>query len=467
MNPMSTTAPSRADRAPGRGWPVALAVTALCLGLAACGGGGGGGAATPTALGLVKVTVSDAYGAAVEGATVMGPRGPSITDALGVALVPVDSPDSTAAVRVSRDSFVDKTIEAVSTTGQLNELKVTLDRAMSVAGGSLATRSGLVPTIDADAQQMSFEIELIVVDGAARPVENLVAADFALRPCTPTAADAQTACVSGAGAAAAYTPATSAPEASALVAGLTATPFASALLLDQSGSINQSDPTGARLFSTKAFLGGLGDQDRVVLAAFAAGHDARIPNPPLTVFAPFGDAATAPAYFSTLDSLSSLVGGNSPLYDSLDSLQQQLASDTTLPVGLPKAVVVFTDGADTGCGDAQACRTRRAQSIRSANDHQVRVFTIGLSSGVDIAALGELANQTGGALLYADGTAQLLPLYGTVGRLLSLSLPTYRLRWTVQAAEPGMFKAGGTLLGRVQVRVGAEQFDVPFVVGIP
>ena len=171
---------------------------------------------------------------------------------------------------------------------------------------------------------------------------------------------------------------------------LTATPFASALLLDQSGSINQSDPTGARLFSTKAFLGGLGDQDRVVLAAFAAGPDARIPNPPLTVFAPFRDAATAPAYFSTLDSLSSLVGGNSPLYDSLDSLQQQLASDTTLPVGLPKAVVVFTDGADTRCGDAQACRTRR-----------------------------------------------------------------------------GMFKAGGTLLVRVQVRVGAEQFDVPFVVGIP
>ncbi|MFN7137581.1 MAG: hypothetical protein ACK4MU_08710, partial [Thermomonas sp.] len=62
---------------------------------------------------------------------------------------------------------------------------------------------------------------------------------------------------------------------------------------------------------------------------------------------------------------------------------------------------------------------------------------------------------------------QLLPLYGSVGRLLSLSLPTYRLRWTVQAAAAETFRPGSTLLGRVQVTAGGQTFDVPFVVGIP
>ena len=138
-----------------------------------------------------------------------------------------------------------------------------------------------------------------------------------------------------------------------------------------------------------------------------------------------------------------------------------------MPAGLAKAIVIFTDGADTSCASVESCRTSRLQAIQGANQDQVRLFTIGLSSGVDIVALGELANHTGGALLYADTAEQLLPLYGSVGRLLSLSLPTYRLRWTVRASAPGVFLSGHTLLGRVQVTAGAKTFDVPFIVGIP
>ena len=77
------------------------------------------------------------------------------------------------------------------------------------------------------------------------------------------------------------------------------------------------------------------------------------------------------------------------------------------------------------------------------------------------------SNQTGGALLYADTPEQLLPMYGSVGRLLSLSLPTYRLRWTVQAAAAGAFRPGQSLIGRVQVSAAGKVFDVPFIVGIP
>jgi hypothetical protein len=104
--------------------------------------------------------------------------------------------------------------------------------------------------------------------------------------------------------------------------------------------------------------------------------------------------------------------------------------------------------------------------IQSANIAQVRLFTIGLSKDIDIAALGELANQTGGAFLYADAAEQLLPLYGSVGKLLSLGLPTYRMRWTVRADAQGVFQSGSSLLGRVQVTAGANTFTVPFIVGI-
>lgn len=133
------------------------------------------------------------------------------------------------------------------------------------------------------------------------------------------------------------------------------------MLLDQSGSIKQSDPTGARLCSTKAFLAGMGANDAALLAA--------------------------------------LIGGNPPLYDSLDSLRRQVVGDSALAVGKSKPVVVFSDGADTRCASPEACRSRRASSIANARQDQIRIFTIGLSNGVDVVAMAELAHQSGGAFL--------------------------------------------------------------------
>jgi hypothetical protein len=459
----STGAESRQSKC----WSVLLGMALVCLGLAACGGGGGtDGSAS---LGVVEVTVKDAFGAPVAGATVQGPLGVSQTDAQGIALVPLDSPNGTSTVTISRETFADKSVTATSTTGQVNEVAVILDRTTSPAGGSLTSRSGFLPVVNATANEMTFEIELVLVDGDSRPIENLNGANFALRACTPDPANERIDCVRGADANAdrAYTPATSAPAASVQVPGGPVRPYAAALLLDQSGSILASDPTAARLFSAKAFLSGLGADDQALLAAFSGGPGAIIPTPPLTTYGPFRDRASGPTYFPTLDSLVPLVGGNTPLYDSLDELRQRVVSDASLPAGLTKAVVLFTDGEDTICGSPEACRARREQSIQGANDNQMRLFTIGLSSGVDVAALGELANRTGGAFLYADNAEQLLPLYGSLGRLLSLSLPTYRLRWTIQADSPDVFRPGYTLLGRVQVSAGPNTFNVPFMVGIP
>jgi len=461
-----------APRPPG--WSRSLAIAALFLGLTACGGDGdGSGESTlPTPSGL-RVTVSDSYGAKVAGATVEATIGTSsataTSDAEGTALLVFRGLEGSASVTVSRSSFVDRTVAATITANQLTELSVTLDRATSAAGGSLTSRSGTPPSVGA--QSMTFEIELVIVDGDSRPITGLSAANFILRACTPDPVNGRVDCVRAANADfdASYVQVSGTPESITLIPGATAQPYAAALMLDQSGSISTSDPTGARLYSAKAFIDGLGAEDRVLLSAFANGA-ALIPDMPLTLYPPFRDSATVssdPSYFSTLDSLPALVGGSTPLYAALDLMRDQLVRDKSLPVEIAKSLVIFTDGDDTDCVDANACRTRRQNTIAAANAADVRIFTIGLSSGVNFEALGELANQTGGAFLFADSAEQLIPLYGSVGKLLSLSLPTYRLRWTIQAAATDAFLSGNAVLGRVEVTAGGGKFEVPFIVGIP
>jgi hypothetical protein len=424
----------------------------------------------------LRVTVSDSYGAKVVGATVEATVGTSsataTSDAEGTALLVFRGLEGSASVTVSRSSFVDRTVAATITANHLTELSVTLDRATSAAGGSLTSRSGTPPSVGA--QSMTFEIELVIVDGDSRPITGLNAADFVLRACTPDPVNGRVDCVRGANADfdASYVQVSGTPESIALIPGATAQPYAAALMLDQTSSISTSDPTGARLYSAKAFIDGLGADDQVLLSAFANGA-ALIPDMPLTLYPPLRDSATVssdPSYFSTLDSLPALVGGSTPLYSALDLMREELVTNASLPVGMAKSLVIFTDGDDTDCvdaNDANACRTRRQESIKAANAADIRVFTIGLSSGVNFEALGELANQTGGAFLFADSAEQLIPLYGSVGKLLSLSLPTYRLRWTIQAAATDVFLSGNAVLGRVEVSAGGSKFEVPFIVGIP
>jgi hypothetical protein len=418
------------------------------------------------------VLVTDSYGAAVADATLQGPQGTAKTNAQGVALVPMPSPDSTAVVVLSRETFVDTTVTLTSASGRVEEVAVTLPRVTLPAGGSLRSRSGFAPSLDASGRELTFEIELVVVQGNSQPVETLTQGNFALQVCTPAPASVRNGradCLLGAGstdADVAYTPVNPSPSDLNRVPGVTPQPYAAALLLDQSGSIASADPTNARLYSSKAFLDGLGVDDQAMLAAFAGGAESALPTSPLAIYGGFLDKAGARALFAVLDSLALLVGGHTPLYGAIDGLRQRVADDVTLPVGLARALLVFTDGADTTCLGVEACRRARETTIQSALQAQVRVFTVGLSKGIDVAALGELADRTGGAFLYADNAPQFLALYGSVGRLMSLSLPTYRLRWTVQAAANDKFRSGDTLLGKVQVTAAGGQFDVPFVVAI-
>lgn len=454
-------------------WRPRAASALLCsLLLAACGGGGGGGTETADAPpGFVVLRVTDEMGTPVAGALVTGPRDATRSGADGLALVLTPAPTEQISVTVSLEDFVERTLTAQSQPGG-NATTVALERITAPAGGSMGSRSGLPPQVDGTRQRLTFEIELVLVDRKAAPIDGLGAERFTLLPCTPDAADPRADCLRRPGGApdAGYQPLQPQPEALTAVPGSAPQPHAVALLLDQSGSIAASDATGARLYAAKSFMAALGAGDRALLAAFAGGPSARIATPPLAVYGSFvaqGDSAAVTSAMAVLDSLAGQLGGDTPLYASLDTLGAQVAADASLPAGLARTLVVFTDGADTQCAGVDACRAARAGSVARARAAGQRVFTVGLSTSVDIAALGELATQTGGALLYADDARQLPPLYGSLGRLVSLALPVYRLRFSVQADAPGVFEPGSTLVGRVRVDTGTGPVEVPFVVGVP
>ena len=105
--------------------------------------------------------------------------------------------------------------------------------------------------------------------------------------------------------------------------------------------------------------------------------------------------------------------------------------------------------------------------IEAARVDGVRLFTIGLSTSIDVEALSQLATAGGGAMLYADTVEQLITLHGSLGKLVSLGLPTYRLRFAIDAGEPGVFASGQTVLARARVQLRGQTVNSPMAVGVP
>jgi hypothetical protein len=317
-----------------------------------------------------------------------------------------------------------------------------------------------------DGRTLDFEVEPVVVGADAQPVAGLQAADFQLLPCLPDAATPTADCLRNAPADRGYQPSVPA----AIVQVVAAQPVVAhtvGLLIDQSGSMAGTDRLNARLYAAKSLISTLAAGDQAVIGAFADGTGARLPQQPLTMLAAVPNAAAAPSAFGPLDALAGQSGGQTPLYAAMDAMRARLAAEAVLRPGVPRALAVFTDGADSYCGTAVGCAQRRQQVIDAARADGVRLFTIGLSGNIDVEALSQLATAGGGALLYADTVEQLIPLYGRLGRLMSLGLPTYRLRFGIDAGQAGVFAASQTVLARARVQVNGRVVDIPLAVSIP
>jgi hypothetical protein len=470
-----------------RSW---LVIGTSCV-LTACGGGGGGGDGggnNNPDTGTLAVTVTDEFDAPVAGASIEATSGGTTrtgtTDAAGEATI-TSIPVGTAAVEVSLATFATHTQNATINANQTTSISVQLQRNTQAAGGVLTT--ALVSTADVG-RVATIRLQVVVVSATSEAIENLTDGDFSLADCVLPSPDPntfQSTCVRDPAAAQAdfpYTVDNDIPANWATVPGLPETDYAAALMLDQSGSVNSTDPTGARLFSAKAFVQSVdaASGDAVLLSAFADDNEtqtALIPTKPLTVYDPF--TTDGASYFDELDTLRDQSAGGTPLYRSLfpeaGDPENDPAFTTGLidvvdaeaPAGLNKAIVLFTDGEDSECGGVQVCRLKRQRVIDRANAADVEIFTIGLSEDVDFEALGELASGANGVFLFAENAEQLIPLYGSLGSLLSRSLLTYTMEFTVRATDQNTFVSGRSVLGRVQIDANGTPIQVPFIVGIP
>jgi len=431
--------------------------------------------------GIVVVTVKDSNGFVVPGALVSvevsgNTKSGNTNDAGQVTLNDVVSGNGN--LTVSRSTFKTKTQAITVAPSATTNVSIELERETRAIGGVLTTRV----TANPDPQTVEFEVTVVVVNEQSNAITGLPSTAFKLEACSPIAETPPTPsaanCVAGLSSAqlaldTAYTPdpadGAPLPASFAEQPGGAPQPYAAALLFDQSSSITASDPTDARLFSAREFLGGLGTDDRAGLAAFASdgtGNLAKIPEKPVTIY-PVGSpvfVADGASFFPTLDSLATLEGGRTPLYDAICRVID--FTDTSAPAGRRQAVVAFTDGRnDTNSSPSDVCRTLDDAVARSqAKD--VDIFTIGLSGAIDGEALATLADGGGGVFLFAEDTAQLITIYGSLGNLLSGSLTTYKMKFRVRTAAGGPFQAGRGVLGEVTVNTGATTVTLPFVARI-
>lgn len=194
-------------------------------------------------------------------------------------------------------------------------------------------------------------------------------------------------------------------------------PYSAVMLMDQSGSITSTDPGDTRIDAAKIFFGALGPDDEAILAAFASAGSLS------SDFVHWGDFEMQYDFDSTLDMLASLEGGGTPLFDATVVYTDKVAAEGN---NSNKAVVVFTDGDDTESNNSLAF------AVENASEKGIKIFTVGLSDGVDRGVLQQLAFGTGGSMMYTADAANLVALYGTLGNLLSGGVAYYHTCWTVE-----------------------------------
>lgn len=142
--------------------PLRVLLCSLPFGLlVACGGGGAGDASPPpagVAAATVTVTVIDTQGRFVAGASLSSPSGTAITDAAGVASVPV-TVGSEQLLGVSKAGFAEQlkplTVPAGRSADALQVMLIERDAAVDIAaienGGSASGRDGVTVTFPAGA----------------------------------------------------------------------------------------------------------------------------------------------------------------------------------------------------------------------------------------------------------------------------------------------------------------------------
>jgi hypothetical protein len=182
--------------------------------------------------------------------------------------------------------------------------------------------------------------------------------------------------------------------------------YSALMLFDRSGSMSGNDPNDDTLSAAREFINRMTSLDQGWVAAFPGGTATRPVNP--VTF--YGAAFTT----DRAQLLANVVGvgapsGDTPLWDSAN------LSVAKFPAGASatnKALLVFSDGADTASTNSSASVTAAALA------RGVRVFAVNLRNS-NSQQLDEVALATGGSVYSTSDARRLVAFYGTLGKLLS------------------------------------------------
>ncbi|MEW5804088.1 MAG: VWA domain-containing protein [bacterium] len=266
------------------------------------------------------------------------------------------------------------------------------DLACPPAGGLIDTRAKKIsPT------EFTFEVDVFVVDGNSDPIHSLHDQSFTITDFT-----------SPSGTHFSFSLEYSEPLQTPYQGG-----YSAVLLMDQSKSVTITDPQDLRINAAKIFFHSLGPNDNALLAAFASGGN--IPYQ-FTSWGGFGKSN----YDAVLDTLAANEGGGTPLYDAAITFIHKAESNAP---NHNRAVILFTDGVDT------ASTRMVSDVVTEAEKSDVKVFTVGLSNGVNQAVLSQMSIPTGGSMMFASDASKLISLFGALGNLLEGDMAYYRTCW--------------------------------------
>lgn len=213
-------------------------------------------------------------------------------------------------------------------------------------------------------------------------------------------------------------------------------PFSSTLLFDQSGSINSTDPDDARIEAGISFAKLVNSGDEASVVAFTDGGNYQSPYEILVNFTNNPDDLV-PA----IESLAGQADGGTPLYQSLFGLTPYTADNAK---NTNRAIVAFTDGQDTEAGISIN------SIIQQACANNVRIYTVGLGSGVDTDVLTKIAFETDGAVMLAEDALQLVSLYNSLGELLHGKAQLYKIVMQFKR-EAGNWQVGHEIAGTLSL----------------
>ena len=186
-----------------------------------------------------------------------------------------------------------------------------------------------------------------------------------------------------------------------------------ALVFDASGSMSGPGNAGAKQ-AGHAFvdlMDGVVDEASIIWF-----------NTQVTVYQQF--TTIKPMLHSAVDAIPAT--GGTAVWDGIFEGVTELINNGVNPC---RALIALTDGAD-----AASTRTP-AEIITVANRHRIRVFTVGLGSGINSTELEQIAQQTGGKYYQTPNVGQLAAIYQEISTIMFAGFQECLITYERQCAD--------------------------------